>query len=335
MSTLILPPERAPARRVHPARRPFVEVAEAFLADGSGRGLSPRTLEQYEWSLRSFLGSLSAETSAVLADLTPDAVRAWIEVLRATRRPTSVATAVRALKVFSAWTAAHGYTRSDPLALLAIPRAPRPLVLGLSAAQVGALLKVAGPLLRTAIVLLVDTGLRASELCGLVLDDVHEDYLFVRGKGGYERIAPYGEACGSMLAHYLAKVRPTASAGNEPLLLLPSGAVLRPHRLGELMRDAAHRAGIRGIRVSPHTLRHTFALEFLRNGGGELALQKALGHHSLDMVKVYAELTEADVIAAQHRASPLDSWRRNGRTLGADMHRNDGVQRTRPRQARR
>lgn len=309
MSTLIRPPA-TPARRVHPARRPLVDAARAFLADGSARNLSDRTLEQYEWSLRSFIGFLGE--GPVLAELDADRARAWVESLKGSRRPTSLRTALRPLKVFTGWAVREGYLRADPIITVALPRAPRPLIEPLHPNQVAVLMAGGPPVLRAAIAVLVDTGLRASELCGLAVSDVRQGYLFVRGKGGYERLAPFGSACAEELRRYVVRTRGEPHHDEDPLFLLPSGAALSSHRLGELMRRAGHAAGIRGVRVSPHTLRHTFAIEFLRNGGGELALQKALGHKSLDMVRLYAELSGADVAAAHRAASPLDRWTGSG-----------------------
>jgi site-specific recombinase XerD len=232
--------------------------------------------------------------------------------LKVTRAPTSVRSAVRALKVYARWTVTEGYLRTDPLASVQLPRAPRPLIQPMSGSQVAALMSVGSPVLRVAVAILADTGLRASELCGLTVNDVHEDYLFVSGKGGHERLAPYGEACRSELHRYVSKSRGLPASGEEPLLVTGTRIALTSHRLGELMREAGREAGIRGVRVSPHTLRHTFAIEFLRNGGGELALQKALGHRSLDMVKIYAELTQVDLADVHRAASPLDAWRITG-----------------------
>jgi integrase/recombinase XerD len=305
-ATTAFTPPPYPGPRVHPRRRPLADVGDAFLADCRARNLSPRTIEQYEWSIHRFGQSLEPHPS--LADLEPVAARAWIESLKDTRAPTSVRTAVSALKVFAAWTVTEGYLRADPLATVRLPRAPRPLIQPLSGSQVAALMRVGSAILRVAVAILADTGVRASELCGLTVDDVREGFLFVAGKGGHERLAPYGEACRAELSAYVNKGRGLPRAGNEPLLLTATGVALTPHRLGELMRYAGRAADLRGVRVSPHTLRHTFAIEFLRNGGGELALQKALGHRSLDMVKIYAELTEVDLAHAHRAASPLDAW---------------------------
>jgi integrase/recombinase XerD len=177
---------------------------------------------------------------------------------------------------------------------------------------VAALMSAGSPLLRAAVAVLADTGLRSSELCALTVGDVRDGQLLVHGKGGYQRLAPYGQACAGELLAYVRRVRGLPGADHEPLFLTERRVALTPHRLGELMRLAGRKARIHGVRVSPHTLRHTFAIEFLRNGGGELALQKALGHRSLDMVRIYADLSETDVAAAHQGASPLDHWQRSG-----------------------
>lgn len=297
-------------RRVHPAKRTLREAAEAFLADCLARNLSPRTIEQYEWSLRSFRAFQPQEP--VLAELTADACRAWSTSLSPSRRPTSVRSAVRALKVFSAWLPREGYLRRDPLASVRLPKAPSPMILPLSPSDVAALMAVSSPLLRAAIAVLADTGLRASELCSLTVEDIRHGFVLVRGKGGRERLVPYGSAAAAELTRYVTRSREPISNVDERLLVLPSGVPLTAHRLAELMREAGRRAGISGVRVSPHTLRHTFAIEFLRNGGGELALQKALGHATLEMVRVYADLTEVDLAKVHAGASPLDAWQQRG-----------------------
>jgi integrase/recombinase XerD len=302
------------ARRQHPRHRRLDDCVAAFLADCHARALSPRTLEQYQWAIASFRASLDGAPSAqALAALTPDAAREWSAALAAARSPASVRSAVRALKVFSHWLELEEYASRDPLATVRLPNAPEPLIVPLSGTHVAALMDAGNPLLRVAVAILADTGLRSAELCGLAVEDVLQGFLSVVGKGRRERLVPYGVATGAEIDRWVARWRSfPVRRPDERLLLLRSGAPLTTHRLGELMRRAGERLGIGGVRVSPHTLRHTFAIEFLRNGGGELALQKILGHKSLDMVKVYARLTDIDVLDAHVGASPLDRWRHSG-----------------------
>ena len=206
--------------------------------------------------------------------------------------------------------------REDPIASIRLPKAPPALILPLSGEHVAALMEAGDPLLRVAVAILADTGLRSGELCGLAVENVREGFLRIRhAKRWPGATRTYGAGTAAELDRYVRRERSPIRHPDEPLLLQPWGAPLTPHQLGALMRKTGRRLGIRGVRVSPHTLRHTFAIEFLRNGGGELALQKALGHRSLDMVRVYAELTDVDLLATHAGASPLDRWRRDG-TLG-------------------
>ncbi len=305
-------------RRQHPRRRPLDQVVASFLVDCRARALSPKTLEQYEWAIRSFRSTLPAEAhEQVLAQLDPDTVRTWCEHLGRRRRPASVRSAVRALKVFSRWIEREGYAGRDPLATVRLPRVPEPLIVPFSAAQVAALMNAGDPLLRVCVAIMADTGVRAGELCGLCIEDVRQSFLRVVGKGGHERLVPYGSATAAEITRYVSRHRSRpVRRPDDPLLLVHSGTPLTPHRLGELMRRAGRSLRIQGVRVSPHTLRHTFAIEFLRNGGGELALQKILGHRSLEMVRIYARLTDVDLGDIHAGASPLDRWRENGRLRG-------------------
>ena len=78
-------------------------------------------------------------------------------------------------------------------------------------------------------------------------------------------------------------------------------------RIEIIMKKYSERAGITGIRCSPHTLRHTAAVRFLRNGGDVFSLQRMLGHSSLEMTRHYCELADVDVKRAHLTASPVDS----------------------------
>lgn len=78
-------------------------------------------------------------------------------------------------------------------------------------------------------------------------------------------------------------------------------------RIQARIRRCGDKAGIKGIRCSPHTLRHTAAVMWIRNGGDVFSLQQMLGHNTLDMVRVYVNLALSDVEAAHRRYSPADN----------------------------
>lgn len=294
-----------------PRRLRLDAVAAAFLADCRARQLSPHTLEHYQGSIDSYRRFLGAEPADhVVADLAIDRARAWAASLAVSRTPASVGDAIAGLKVFSHWLVNEGLIRSDPLAQLRKPRAPAPLIRPFERDQMAVLLRAAPPHLAIVLRLLLDTGLRISEALALRVEDVRDGSIHVRhGKGDRERVVPYGRTFDAALRRYLNRERrfPVRDP-HEALFLNTRGDPLMPKAVAQALRRIGLERGINGVRVSPHTFRHTFATEFLRNGGGELALQRALGVADLAMVRRYAEVTSVDLAAAHALASPLDHW---------------------------
>jgi integrase/recombinase XerD len=162
---------------------------------------------------------------------------------------------------------------------------------------------------RAIILLLLDTGVRASELCGLQIRHLdlrnHDKSIMVRGgKGDKDRHIPISARTAQVIWKYL-KSRPDARL-NEPLFATDSGRKMDRNNLGNMLESAAKRAGVPG--VHPHKFRHTFAINYLRNSGDIYTLQLILGHTTLDMVRNYLRLAQADTQAAHRRASPVDHW---------------------------
>jgi len=159
---------------------------------------------------------------------------------------------------------------------------------------------------RAIIVLLVDTGLRASELCALKIKDYDPDRGGVNavGKYGKERTVYAGDGAKKALWRYLMTRK--GMKGDEPLFATDSGRHLDRNNLRQTLQRIGKRAGVSGVNV--HKFRHTFAITFLRNGGNLLALQELLGHEKLETVRIYAKLASVDLEKAQRAASPADGW---------------------------
>ena len=157
---------------------------------------------------------------------------------------------------------------------------------------------------RAVILLLLDTGLRASELVGLHGRDLSLTgrRLLVMGKGDKERSLVFSERTRSAIVDYVGDGHP------------PGAPVFRNEHGRPLTRDALRltiarlgtRAGV--LRAGAHRFRHTFALEFLRNGGNIYALQRILGHTTLDMVRRYLAIAQADIEGQMEIASPVEAW---------------------------
>lgn len=161
---------------------------------------------------------------------------------------------------------------------------------------------------RAILLVLLDTGLRASELTALVYRDYDEKRgrLHVRhGKGDKERVVFLGDTSRMALWRYLAmreKLTPQS-----PLFATRGETAMDRAGLLHLVQRIGQRAGVE--KAHPHRFRHTFAIWFLRNGGNPLELQRILGHEKLETVLVYVRLAEVDIERAAKAASPVDGWK--------------------------
>lgn len=161
---------------------------------------------------------------------------------------------------------------------------------------------------RAIILTLLDAGVRVSELCALTVGDydaARGRLLVQHGKGDKARYAVVGVRCQRAIWRYLAHDRPNAKP-RTPLFATRTGGHITRSQLRLMLVRIGNRAGV--VNVHPHRFRHTFAINFLRNGGNLLTLKELLGHASLVMVQLYARIVEADIDAAQAH-SPADNWR--------------------------
>jgi site-specific recombinase XerD len=156
---------------------------------------------------------------------------------------------------------------------------------------------------------LLDCGIRRSEICGLTISDWQPGSLKVFGKGKKERLVPVsGPTEAAIQAQLLdRKIRKFGvDGGNALFATVISGKRMTSTTIGCVMRRLRKYSGIQDIHC--HRFRHTFAITYLRNGGDIYTLQKILGHSSLDTVKIYLDIVRTDVEAAHAQASPILNW---------------------------
>lgn len=160
--------------------------------------------------------------------------------------------------------------------------------------------------MKTTIILLLDTGIRATEFCNLKYRDVDLRNLaiIVLGKGRKERQIPISSRTAQSLWSYF-RTRPEMHV-NSPAFASANGTPLKRDNLLKSIYRLGKRAGVQDPTL--HRFRHTFAINFLRNGGDIYTLQRILGHSTLDMVKRYLAIAQVDIQAAHRRASPVMNW---------------------------
>ena len=238
--------------------------------------------------------------------------------LRKPLRPVTVKTLYVQCRVLFNWMIEQNYLEESPLKRIKAPRALADQISPFRSDQIENLLTTAQKSRHprrdeTIILMLLDTGLRASELIGLRLCDIDMDTrsCVVIGKGNKKRTVYFGRPTTKALYKYL-KEHPreaddalfTADRG------ITAGEALTRSGLLQLVERLGKKAGIELTRCSPHTFRHTFAVEFLRNGGNVFSLQQMLGHSNLQMTNRYVAFAEADIENQHRQFAPSDRLKR-------------------------
>ena len=317
---------------------PLTDLINLFVLSKQIEGRSQKTLIWYRGHLDRFAEFATGDRPVALRDLTIAEARAFIAHLqgRTTRyedhrlrplkqgglSPHTIHAYVRTLKVFGNWLHEEGYTGSHPFARLKTPKLPETMIEILTDEEIGRLIKAVNPncflgaRLYAILLLLLDTGIRASELCGLTMSNtfLQDGYVKVLGKGKKERIVPIGNATKRSLLRYVQMFRPepTEQAMDQFFLSVNSepfsynGLALAIRRLGQ-SADVP--------RLHAHLFRHTFAVRYLMNGGDLMTLKLILGHTTLEVTQMYLHLAEAHVQIQHNRFSPVDRLQIAGRIL--------------------
>ena len=222
---------------------------------------------------------------------------------------------VRSISAFWSWLAREGFIDSNPFAKTKIPKAPRKVITPFTGEQIQSLIQeidtssTAGLRAYAIILTLLDTGIRLGELTGLKKDDVdlRNKTLKVFGKGSKERRVPIGKRLLATLWKYQLRRPQPATGLIDNFFLTQDGWPLTKNRVETIIKDLGKKAGLQGVRCSPHTFRHTFCIQFLRNGANLFNLQQMTGHSSLEVLRGYVALAESDIKTAHQKFSPADN----------------------------
>ena len=147
--------------------------------------------------------------------------------------------------------------------------------------------------------LLYATGLRVSELVGLRRDQWHDGWIVVAGKGGKERLIPYGDQAQATVNAYLSRRSDTFA----PMFITTRGAAMTRQNFWMRLRQYVRAAGVRG-KVSPHTLRHAFATHLLAHGADLRAVQAMLGHADISTTEIYTHVAKERLRALHETHHP-------------------------------
>ncbi len=281
------------------------------------RGYSERTVECYSRDVEEFLRSLGSKT--VLAEIGPQQVQQHLASLYLSNSAASVARKMSSLRAFFRHCLRQGLMAADPMAGLAGPKTAKHIPVYLTVDEVFSLLEAPKPQDslfqrdRAVLELIYSTGMRVSETAAANLADADfaAGMMKIRGKGGKERLAPFGQAAADALQQWLpvrsqliaARITRGDMPERDALFLNSRGTRLTARSIERMAAAYGQRAGI-SVEVTPHALRHSFATHLLEMGMNLRMVQELLGHASLSTTQRYTHLDMAHLSRVYDRAHP-------------------------------
>ena len=288
----------------------YQENLRRFLWYAGRRGWSDDVRFLTEWQIREFLGYVGTETH-------------WwglegngSETSQRNASHSTVRHYFVVLSCFFNWAVGEGFVEEGPMVKIKVAKSKPKVIVPFSNEEIGRMLAVCdydyehnakflGSRNRAIILVLLDTGIRLSELLGMKVSDINNDtgYIRVLGKGSKERVVRMGKVVRKALWRYLIY---RTYKDTQELWLTEEGKPLYNSGVQSLVKRLKERAGVNGDGIV-HRFRHTFALNFLRTDKNVFNLQYLLGHSDLDMVRRYtATLGMEDALRAHEKASPAD-----------------------------
>lgn len=277
------------------------------------KNASKFTISNYRTDLIQYFKFLAAKENRPLEQMTNDlidhkSVREYLASIQ--NKGQSKATAARklaALRSYVKYLCRQNILNHDPIAAVSTPKQEKRLPKFLYSQEIDLLMKapdLKNPnSIRDKAILetLYSSGIRVSELTGLNLKDLDfaEEYIKVTGKGGKDRLIPLGHNAKSALELYLRKSRPFLikqgeNDGNEAVFLNRFGGRLSNRGVRNVLNKYVKEISL-NQKISPHTLRHSFATHLLNNGADLRAVQELLGHEKLSTTQIYTHLTRENI----------------------------------------
>lgn len=293
------------------------DLVKEFLFDCEIRNLSKDTIHNYERQLSLFLRFLSeGHGVTTLDDFKTPHIKQFVAMLKQKRYKESyINNLLKAIKRFCSYLFDEGYTENIISEKVKNVKEPRVLIHTFSDDEIYRMIHYyAGDTYldirnRLILMILFDTGIRASELMDMRPEQVREDFFQIYGKGRKERVVNKSPHVSKQLVKYnVAKTLFFQYRDTEDYLILSkNGKKLSEGALIKLMVKAAEHTGVNPmVRVSPHTCRHTFAHSMLKNGLDLYSLSRLLGHESVSITQVYLNsIKDAQVLQSAKKTGVL------------------------------
>ena len=263
------------------------------------RGLSENSIFSYSYDLKKFHGYLEEHRKGFL-EVRPEDVSEFLKDQKRKKISSrSLARAVAALRQFYRYLKEENRVEDNPVENIQTPEVKKTLPDYLTLVEINELfdsIREDDPYeLRDKAIfeLLYSSGLRISEACNLRMDDIDLDNMFlnVRGKGGRERLVPFGEKSLTVMRLYLENARDTILKNrfSDYLFVSKKGDYLNRKSVWRLLKKYLDRTKIKKS-ITPHTFRHSFATHLIENNADLRSVQELLGHIDISTTQIYTHL---------------------------------------------
>ena len=277
------------------------------------KGLSPNSVFSYLSDLNKLDKFLSKEDKDIVS-ITKNEIQAFLreESVKQISNRTK-ARVIASLRQFYNYLEAQKFIQDNPMDKVESPKIERHLPDFLTVEEIQKLFTVFNKSNElemrdlTMFEILYSSGLRISEACSLKISDLDMDNMLinVRGKGGRERLVPFGEIAGELLKEYISKVRDSIKGNrtSEYLFISKKGGPINRKSAWRLLKRYIERAGI-NKNITPHTLRHSFATHLLQNNADLRSVQELLGHIDISTTQIYTHVVSKELEKAHKTHHP-------------------------------
>ena len=264
------------------------------------RGLSDNSIKSYEYDLILFKKFLIAnKINDTPINCKPETIKNYLYKSFSDKKSISQARSISAIKSFFNYLIFEGYIKDSPISNIESPKQEKKLPKVLTEEEIKKLINSIdlnhdfGQRNKTIIEILYGTGIRVSELINLKLSNIFfkENIIKVIGKGNKERFVPLGEIASNEMKIYInnRNLLKIDSKYSDILFLNRYGRGLTRSMIFKIISDASKRVGL-DKKISPHTLRHSFATHLIKNGADLRTIQLILGHESITTTEIYTHL---------------------------------------------
>ena len=291
-------------------------IKDEFIFDCQCRKLSPKTINNYSKQLDYLLRFLEEKTVKHIEDTEPRHIKEFLLAMsKSGRKPNYVNDLLKAFKVFFRYANTEGYTPTILTDKIHNVKKPKVIIRTFSEQELKRMstyyqghdfLTIRNKVI---MLMLIDTGIRLSELTGLTEAQIKPDYIIIKGKGDKERVVPKSPLLSKWLIKYLA-VRKSYFAYRiipDNIFLSKNDKTLTNTMIDHIVKEAGRACEVSSdIRISAHTFRHTYAQFQLKSGVDLYTLSRLLGHESISITQTYLNgMRDREVLKQAENTSPL------------------------------